>query len=160
MEYTTKDSGVRQEYSSGMVRDTEAGKPRFSLMLPLGVPYNKQFLTRCAELLGRGADKYDSRNWEKADSEAELERYKSSAYRHFIQWASGEVDEDHAAAVFFNLLAHETLKYKLEKANSCPPVSEPKDTPPRVTPPKLNYIGEGPDKEISWWARPGESDDI
>lgn len=115
-QYETKDSGERVEFDSGMRRDVEKGKPRFDLLRPPGVPYLEQFLTRCAALLGRGADKYGDRNWEKANSQAELERFKSSAARHFEQWFNGEEDEDHAAAVFFNLLAHETIEYKMAQA--------------------------------------------
>lgn len=113
--FETKDSGVRAEFESGMVRDTQEGKARFELLLPLGVPYEAQFLVRVAELLARGAEKYDSRNWEKASGPEELERFKSSALRHLMQWAAGETDEDHAAAVCFNLLGYETTKYKIEK---------------------------------------------
>lgn len=113
--YATKDSGERAEFSSGMVRDTEKGKPRFSLLIPKGVPYEAQFLTRFAALMARGAEKYEARNWEKAEGEAELERYHSSAFRHLIQWIAGETDEDHAAAVAFNLLAAETVKAKLHQ---------------------------------------------
>lgn len=115
-EYTTKDSGERARFESGMQRDTEAGKARFDLLMAEGVPYEAQFLTRCAELLGRGAEKYDARNWERANSEAEMARMKSSAFRHFMQWLAGETDEDHAAAVVFNLYAHETTKHKVEQS--------------------------------------------
>jgi len=110
--FETKDSGERAEYDSGMVRDSVAGKAKFELLLPLGVPYSEQFLVRVAELLARGAEKYDDRNWERAQGEEELERFKSSALRHLMQWAAGEVDEDHAAAVVFNLLAYETTKWR------------------------------------------------
>lgn len=110
--YETKDSGVRAEYDSGMVRDTDEGKARFELMFPVGVPYKDQFLTRFAELLARGAEKYTDRNWEKATGKEEMERFKSSAIRHLMQWAAGEEDEDHAAAVVFNLLGYETTKWK------------------------------------------------
>lgn len=113
-EFITKDSGERAEFESGMRRDTEAGKPRFDLMLPEGVPYEEQMLTRYAALLGRGAEKYDERNWEKANSKAELDRMKSSAFRHFIQWLTGERDEDHAAAVIFNIVAAETTALKVQ----------------------------------------------
>lgn len=113
--FVTKDSGERAEFSSGMVRDTEKGKPRFALLIPKDVPYEAQFLTRFAALLARGAEKYDPRNWEKAEGEAELERYHSSAFRHLIQWITGETDEDHAAAVAFNLLAAETVKAKRDR---------------------------------------------
>lgn len=112
--FTTKDSGVRAEYDSGMVRDTEEGKARFDLLFPLDVPYANQMMTRFAELMARGAKKYDARNWEKARGAEELARYKSSALRHLIQWLSGEEDEDHAAAVMFNLMAGETVKFKMQ----------------------------------------------
>lgn len=112
--FETKDSGVRAEYDSGMVRDTQEGKARFELLLPRGVPYRDQFLVRVAELMARGAEKYTSRNWEKANGTEELERFKSSALRHLMQWAAGETDEDHAAAVVFNLLGYETTKRKID----------------------------------------------
>lgn len=114
--YETKDSGERAEFESGMRRDTEAGKPRFDLMVPEGIPYEEQLLTRFAALLGRGAEKYTERNWELANSEAELARARSSAFRHFFQWFTGETDEDHAAATIFNLMVCETVKGKIEAA--------------------------------------------
>lgn len=114
--YETKDSGAREEFDSGMVRDTEKGKARFDLILPLGVPYSEQMLTRFAELMARGADKYGDRNWERARGEEELRRYHSSALRHLQQWVAGETDEDHAAAVMFNVLAGETVKYRMTEA--------------------------------------------
>jgi hypothetical protein len=111
--FETKDSGVREQFDSGMQRDTEAGKPRFDLMIPKDVPYQDQLITRFAELLGRGAEKYEDRNWEKATGEEEIARAKSSAFRHFMQWFCGERDEDHAAAVIFNLLVVETTRTKV-----------------------------------------------
>lgn len=116
VEFETKDSGKRAEFDSGMQRDTNEGKARFELLLPIDVPYKEQFLTRCAELMGRGAVKYKARNWEQANSVEEMERFKESAIRHFQQWMSGEEDEDHASAVFFNLLGYETTKYKIERS--------------------------------------------
>lgn len=113
-EYVTKDSGQREEYGSGMVRDLQEGKPRFDLCLVDGLPYDEQFLTRLAGLLARGAEKYGERNWQLADSEEELARFKASGLRHMIQWMTGEDDEDHAAAVAFNLMAAEYLKWKLD----------------------------------------------
>lgn len=115
--FETKDSGERENYASGMVRDTESGKPRFDLLLPRGVPYEAQFLSRVASLLARGAEKYSARNWEKASGEAELERFKGSAFRHLMQWLADETDEDHAAAVVFNLMAYETTKWKLDNGS-------------------------------------------
>jgi len=111
--FITKDSGVRQEFDSGMKRDTQEGKPRYDLIMPVGMRY--PLLTRFAELLERGMAKYGYRNWEKADSEEEYIRFKSSAFRHFMQWFQDEGDEDHAAAVWFNIQAAEFLKEKLDK---------------------------------------------
>lgn len=112
--WTTKDSGVREEFESGMQRDTQQGKARFDLLFPLDVPYENQFMTRVAELLARGAEKYDERNWEKAEGAAEYSRFRASAARHMAQWLAGETDEDHAAAVVFNLLGAETVGWKNE----------------------------------------------
>lgn len=111
--YVTLDSGERSVRPSGYQRDTQKGKPRFDLMLPHDVPYEEQFLTRLAMLLSRGAEKYDERNWERADDQVDLDRFKSSAFRHLMQWLNDEEDEDHAAAVAYNLLAHETTRYKI-----------------------------------------------
>lgn len=113
MTYQTKDSGQRQEYGSGMHRDAETGKPRFDLIMPEDLPYSEQMLTRWAELMERGALKYDARNWEHADSTTERDRFRGSAFRHFIQWYMGEDDEDHAAAVFFNVAAAEYVHARL-----------------------------------------------
>ena len=119
-EYVTKDSGEREQYASGMVRDVETGKPRYDLLLPEGIPFNEQLLTRFAALLARGAEKYTERNWERASGQEEMDRFKASAIRHLMQWASGETDEDHAAAVMFNLMGYETTKYKLDREGFTP----------------------------------------
>lgn len=118
MGYETKDSGERQNYVSGMRRDIQHGKPRFDLLLTDGMPYEEQFLTRFAGLLSRGADKYGERNWQLANSEEELTRFRASGIRHMMQWACGEDDEDHAAAAAFNLMAYEYVKWKLDNDGS------------------------------------------
>lgn len=112
--YTTKDSGRRAEFANGGVRDSEAGKPRFDLTQPRTVPFKDQMLTRWAALMGRGAEKYEDRNWERFSDDKALARAKSSAFRHFMQWLNGEDDEDHAAAVFFNITAVEYIEGVLD----------------------------------------------
>lgn len=113
--FATLDSGAREEYGSGMVRDKQDDKARFDLMRPKCVPYRAQFMTRVAELMTRGAVKYGFRNWEKANSQDEIERFEASAERHLEQYLAGETDEDHAAAVVFNLLAAETTKWRMDQ---------------------------------------------
>lgn len=115
-EYETKDSGKREEYDSGMVRDTQENKPRFDLVIPIGIKYDESLLYRWAMLMERGMAKYGYRNWENANSEEEMIRFKQSAFRHFIQWFQGEQDEDHAAAVLFNINAFEYVNSKLENS--------------------------------------------
>jgi hypothetical protein len=97
-----------------MRRDTQENKPRFDLLVPLDTPYDKTLLYRWAMLMERGMDKYGYRNWEKANSEEELQRFYASLCRHFFQFLSGEDDEDHAAAVCFNLNAVLYLKNRLK----------------------------------------------
>lgn len=116
MKYSTKDSGKRQEYESGMRRDLQDGKPDFYLITPRDMPYKDQLMTRWAELMERGKTKYGHRNWELANSEEELERFKSSAYRHFMQWLLNEDDEDHGAAVLYNINAAEFVKWKINES--------------------------------------------
>lgn len=110
--FVTKDSGKRIETKSGMVRDTQDGKPRYDLII--AETHGHDMLTRWAELLERGMSKYRYRNWEKADSLEEFTRFKASVWRHFVQAMKGEEDEDHIAAVFFNLNA---ITYLMEKLN-------------------------------------------
>jgi len=105
-EFVTKDSGTRAEHPDGVVRDTDAGKPRFDLMFPKRVPFSEQLMTRVAELYERGAKKYGDRNWEKSETAETLEHHEAALMRHVIRFLTGEEDgEDHAAAVVWNVNA-------------------------------------------------------
>lgn len=107
--FKVKDSGQRHEFASGMVRDTSAGKTDYTLIL------DGPMLERWAEHLTKGAGKYAPGNWLKAEGEAELARFRQSAFRHFIQWIRGDTDEDHASAVFFNVNGAEFVRAKLKR---------------------------------------------
>ena len=113
-DFITKDSGERQDYDSGMRRDTTHDKPRFGDLIIDGIPYEEQLLTRYAMLRTRGAVKYGPRNCELANSQEEADRFKDSAFRHFMQWYTGELDEDHAAATLFNIQLAEMVKYRVD----------------------------------------------
>lgn len=102
-----KDSGVRESFASGMVRDTAQDKTNVALV------FDGPMLWRWATHLTLGAVKYAKRNWMKAAGEAELERFRESAARHFAQWYRGDTDEDHAAAVIFNINGAEYVRDKL-----------------------------------------------
>jgi len=105
--FTVKDSGERRQFDSGMQRDTNANKIRYDLI------FDGPMLERFADHLTKGAVKYEARNWMKAEGEEELARFKESAVRHFFQWIKGENDEDHAAAVYFNINGYEYVKERL-----------------------------------------------
>lgn len=104
--FEVKDSGKRASFSGGMVRDTNDDKVRYDLV------FDGPMLKRWAEHLTKGAKKYAPRNWMLAEGEEEQARFRESAIRHFFQWLDGQTDEDHAAAVFFNMNGVEYLKEK------------------------------------------------
>ena len=107
-DFIVKDSGQRVEFSSGMRRDTQEGKDDFLLIRKLNV------IPRMARHLTLGAKKYGNDNWALARTRAEQRRFKASAARHFEQWLDGEMDEDHAAAVVFNMFAHDYVKERID----------------------------------------------
>jgi len=111
-DYIVKDSGERQKFESGMQRDTQTGKADIARV------FDGPMLYRWAEHITKGAVKYPDikpgvPNWTLAAGEEELTRFKKSAARHFFQWMRGDVDEDHAAGVIFNLNGAEYVKEKL-----------------------------------------------
>lgn len=111
-EFVVKDSGKRQTFQSGMVRDTQDGKADFTRIL------DGPMFDRWAAHLTKGGAKYPDvkpgvPNWTLASGEEELARFKKSAFRHFRQWMRGDIDEDHASAVFFNINGAEFVKEKL-----------------------------------------------
>lgn len=92
-----QDSGARQEFETGSVRDTQAGKGRFDLITPFA-------MRRLAQHYENGAKKYNERNWEKGQP---IMRYLESAERHINDLKAalllGEMTEDHAAAIIWNM---------------------------------------------------------
>lgn len=91
-----KDSGKRQEFSTGSVRDTRTGKGRFDLISPVA-------LKRLAQHYENGSIKYGDRNWEKGQP---LSRYLDSLIRHAYCLLEGKIDEDHASAIAWNAMAY------------------------------------------------------
>jgi len=96
-------------FDSGMQRDTEEGKIDYTFIIP------GPMLDRWAIHLQKGAEKYERDNWLYGNSVAEFDRARRSAIRHMIQWLRGETDEDHAAAVFFNLNSAEYFKAQINQ---------------------------------------------
>jgi hypothetical protein len=88
-----KDSGTRQKFKTGAVRDIQQGKGRFDLISPI-------FLRRLARHYENGAVKYGDRNWEKG---IPIGRFLDSAIRHLNEYREGLRDEDHLAASAWNI---------------------------------------------------------
>ena len=90
-----QDSGKREKFTSGAVRDTDEGKPRPDLISPFATE-------KLADWLRLGAEKYAPRNWERG---LPLSRCLASALRHLMKYQQGVRDgEDNLTAAFCNLM--------------------------------------------------------
>ena len=89
-----KDSGERSEFATGAVRDCHAGKGRMDL-LPVSA------IIEVSKIFEEGAEKYDSRNWEKG---IPVSRFIDSGLRHAMKWLRGDRDEPHLAQACWNFL--------------------------------------------------------
>ena len=87
-----KDSGERQQFTTGAVRDTAAGKPRPDLISP-------HANLREGAWLALGAQKYAVDNWAKG---IPIRRCFASMMRHAEAYKLGLRDEDHMAAIRCN----------------------------------------------------------
>ncbi|MDY5837128.1 MAG: dATP/dGTP diphosphohydrolase domain-containing protein [Treponema sp.] len=93
--FIVKDSGNRERFVTGAVRDTANDKPRPDLISPF-------FMMRLGEHLRKGANKYTEWNWAKGIPSS---RCFASCMRHLMQYAMGKRDEDHLSAAAFNIMA-------------------------------------------------------
>jgi hypothetical protein len=120
MSFGVRDSGRREEYSGGFVRDVEGEKAdlvwlfghRSLDLLP------REMVERWLRHMELGAEKYGRNNWELASDAIAVDRFKRSAARHFNQWLLGDQDEDHASATVFNIWAAEVIAQKLGNDDS------------------------------------------
>ncbi len=92
MKNNMEDSGKRQEFESGAVRDSADGKSRPDLQSP----YAQE---RIGHWLRLGAEKYNERNWEAGMS---FSRCVASIERHLVAYKMGRREEDHLAAIAVN----------------------------------------------------------
>lgn len=117
--FVVKAGGPQTIGAGGMVRSSGEGKVDYTLALD-GVLFNRwaEHLDRATKPHGDFAG-YAKRNWMQAltgkpqERTQVMDRARVSAFRHFLQWLRGERDEDHAAAVLFNINVYETVKESL-----------------------------------------------
>ena len=86
------DSGKREVFATGAVRDSAEGKPRPDLFSPFA-------MERIGLWLEQGARKYEPRNWEKGMG---YERVTASLHRHLMKYMQHDMSEDHLAAIAVN----------------------------------------------------------
>ena len=103
-EVVVKDSGKRQNFKSGSVRDTREKRGRYDLLMPHAI-----YLV--ARQLEEGALKYAERNWELGQP---LSRYMDSALRHLFRHLEGHRDERHDVACAWNVLAMIETQNKID----------------------------------------------
>jgi hypothetical protein len=126
--FVVLDSGVREEYPNGFVRDTEEGKEDFVRLFSdpkIHAAITKEprlldflategahlvppeMLIRWAVHMHKGAQKYGEANWRQARGVVAVARFCRSFCRHSVKWLRGDRDEDHAVAIMFNVSARE-----------------------------------------------------
>lgn len=119
MGYEIKDSGTRTEFAGGMVRDADAGNKTDYTSVMFG-PMLERWAVHCT----KGRIKYpDSEpgipNWTLASSIEEWLHARGSLLRHLMAFLRGEQDEDHAAAIMFNV---NVMEYTRERIGYAPDV--------------------------------------
>jgi len=87
------------KHKGGFKREDKSHKLDFTL-IPIPV------LKRLAKHYTDGAVVHGKNNWMKSK---DLQTFKESAYRHMIQWQNGELDEDHAMSLCWNVFCYEFL---------------------------------------------------
>jgi hypothetical protein len=106
-----KDSGERVTYASGSMRDPSTGKIKWS-RITFG-PMMRRWATHLTNAEVKYPDPLPGvPNFTLIETDEEYQRYKESAFRHFMSWFHDEMDEDHASAVFFNINGVEIIKDK------------------------------------------------
>jgi hypothetical protein len=93
MSTNLKDSGTRQSFRTGAVRDAQGIKGRFDL-----IPFWP--ILAYAAVLEAGAKKYDDNNWRKG---MPISRYLDCAERHMGKFKAGFRDEPHLWQALWNI---------------------------------------------------------
>jgi len=94
MQDQMRDSGDRERFATGAVRDAASNKPRPDLVSPFA-------MLRLGKWLALGAKKYHERNWEQG---MPISRCVASLCRHLELYKAGDKGEDHMAAVMCNAM--------------------------------------------------------
>jgi hypothetical protein len=106
------DSGRRHTNEAGFTREPDDDKQDLTWIFDIEgldlVP--RELIERLAAHYTNGARKYSPDNWRLGTDPTSLARYRRSAARHVFAWWRGEQDEDHAAAIAWNVFTYEINK--------------------------------------------------
>jgi hypothetical protein len=86
-----------RRYESGVIRGDNTGKTDYTLAL------DGPLFERWAKLLTENVASKGKRNWMNARTREDYDRFRESFLRHALSVLRGDTDEDHYAAVCFNL---------------------------------------------------------
>lgn len=103
--FKLKDSGTRQEFPTGAVRDIQEGKGRYDLLV-------FHAIEEVAKVFEAGCLKYGQDNFRRG---IPLRRYLDSALRHLCKGAQGQRDEKHFAQAAWNILCLMETKFMIDK---------------------------------------------
>ena len=129
---SVKDSGQREQMTTGSQRDTRIGKGRYDLI-------SAYALRQLALVCEQGAVKYKENNWRLGQP---VSRYIDSAIRHLEDYKAGLRDELHLAQAMWNCMsAIETIR-RCELGTLPKELNDMENLPWAMTPDQFN------DKEI------------
>jgi hypothetical protein len=97
--------GEHKVFATGAKREVLPGKGRYDLIPPTPIH-------RLAVHYENGAKKYDARNWEKG---LPLSQFLDCAERHLNKFKRGMRDEDHLAAVLWNISGYIETERRIQE---------------------------------------------
>lgn len=122
------DSGERRTFATGAQRDRGQGEEKRYRRYDL-LP--REALHAFAMHMGRGAEKYQARNWEKG---MPLSEYYNSAVDHLLRLAEGYTDEAHDAAALWNIACLIATRRRIERGLLPAELDDLQRLPPDRTP--------------------------
>ena len=100
--------------ASGTNRSSEEGKLRYDLCFPPSDAMECSILSRWALHMTKNVESKGEANWHNASTAEDIKRFYRSAWRHWMAFIAGEDDEDHLAAILFNLQGIAYVQHRIK----------------------------------------------
>lgn len=101
------NTGEQTSFSTGAVRDAAKGKGFPHMIPPIGI-------RKIAKRFEDGAVNYGPHNWMKG---IPLSRYVDAIKRHCMAWEEGQTNEDHLAAIGWNMVCAAWTEEQIANGN-------------------------------------------